>query len=118
MSRRAKLYAKVMSRVLVDEDGCYIWQGPDSGKKGRGKGYPRMNVDGATMAVHIVMWVIENGPIPPKKQLDHTCRKRLCVRPTCTELVTHLQNQRRRAQAQRAVKNAVVLATGDSPQTH
>lgn len=96
MCRRTALREKILARVVEDADGCLIWQGPDSGK-GRGGGYPRMNVDGGTMAVHIVWWVIENGPIPPRKQLDHLCRKRLCV--TCTEMVTHKKNMKRRDQA-------------------
>lgn len=61
-----------------------------------------MNLDGATVAVHIAMFVCENGPIPPRKQVDHKCRNRLCVRPTHLEMVTHKQNQRRRAEAARA----------------
>lgn len=94
-SRRDVLRDKVMARVEIDEDGCFIWQGPNSGT-GRGGGYPRMNVDNGTMAVHKVMWIIENGPVPPRKQLDHGCRKRMCVNPRCTEMVTHKQNQKRR----------------------
>lgn len=99
--RRDVLRDKVMSRVEIDADGCFIWQGPDSGKNGRGKGYPRMNVENGTMAVHKVMWIVEHGPIPPRKQLDHTCRKRMCVNPRCTELVTHKENMRRRDAARR-----------------
>lgn len=102
-NRRANLQAKVMTRVAVLPCGCWRWTGPDSGK-GRGGGYGRMCVDGATMAVHIVTWVIRHGPIPPKKQLDHTCLTlpgsagRRCVNPDHLELVTHKRNQRRRAQ--------------------
>ena len=55
-----------------------------------------MSVDGATMAVHRVMWAIQNGPIPHKKQIDHLCGNRLCCNPTHLDLVTHKQNQRRR----------------------
>lgn len=78
---------------------CLLWTGPTSGSTGRGAGYPRMCVDGGTMAVHIVMWVIENGPVPPRKQLDHLCRNRLCVSPDHLEMVTHKENQRRRDRA-------------------
>lgn len=99
-SRRDIIRDKVMSRVLIDEEGCFIWQGPDSGT-GRGGGYPRMNLDGGTMAVHKVMWVVEHGPVPPRKQLDHKCRKRMCVNPSCTEMVTHKVNQKRRDEARR-----------------
>lgn len=95
--RRYRLWAKILERCEIDEDGCLLWTGPDSGTTGRGAGYPRMNVDNGTMAVHIVAWVIEHGPIPPRKQLDHTCKKRRCINPWfCTEMVTHKENQRRR----------------------
>ncbi len=60
-----------------------------------------MCLDGGTMAVHIVMYVIEHGPIPPRKQLDHRCRTRRCVNPEHLEKVTHKQNQRRRDEARR-----------------
>ena len=104
IGRRKRLYDKIMARVTIDEDGCWIYVGGNSGK-GRGGGYPRMKVDGGTMAVHIVMWELCNGPIPPRKQLDHQCRKRMCIRPEfCTEMVTHKQNQKRRAAAQREAR--------------
>lgn len=103
--RRARIREKVMSRVVETEGGCWIWTGPTSGVNGRGCGYPRMNLDGATVAVHIVMFVCEFGPIPPKKQIDHTCRNRLCVRPSHLEMVTHKQNQRRRADAAKEKQN-------------
>lgn len=102
MSRREEIREKIMARVVVDPvTGCWIWQGPTSGSKGRGKNYPRMNLSGQTVAVHLVMWTNEHGYIPGKKQLDHKCRNRLCVNPNPkhTELVTHKQNQKRRDQA-------------------
>lgn len=70
----------------------------------RSNGYSRYKVvfmDGGTMAVHIVMYVIEHGPIPPRKQIEHKCRNRLCVNPHHLEMVTHKQNQRRRDAARR-----------------
>lgn len=94
--RRESIFAKIMERVKIQIDGCWLWTGPDSGKTGRGKGYPRMNLDGATMAVHIVMWVLINGPVPPRKQIDHVCKRRMCVNPDHLEMVTHLKNQRLR----------------------
>lgn len=110
MSRRDRIREKIMSRVRIDPvTGCYEWLGPTSGSEGRGKDYPRMNLDGQTVAVHKVMWTNENGFIPGKKQLDHACRNRKCVRPdvdeqgrTHLEMVTHKQNQKRRAKAQKS----------------
>ncbi len=102
--RRARIRQKIMLRVHVDpETGCWIWTGPRSGKQGRGAGYPRMSLDGATVAVHRTMFIIEHGPIPPKKQIDHKCRNRLCVNPSPDhlEMVTHLRNMLRRDAAKR-----------------
>lgn len=97
--RRARIVAKILSRCVRTDAGCLIWTGPTSGAVGRGRGYPRMNLDGATVAVHITMFVCENGPVPPKKQIDHTCRNRLCVELSHLQMVTHKVNQRRRAAA-------------------
>lgn len=105
MSRRDRIREKIMARVVIDPvTGCYLWTGPDSGKNGRGKGYPRMWLDGQTVAVHIVMWVNEHGFIPGKKELDHACRNRLCVRPDPKhlELVSHSRNIELQWQARKA----------------
>lgn len=73
---------------------CLEWQGPTSGCNGRGRDYPRFNLDGQTVAVHRCFWVCLNGYLPGKKQLDHVCRNRRCV--IHCEPVTHKQNQKRR----------------------
>ncbi len=105
MSRRDRIRARIMARVYIDpETGCWIWTGSTSGSKGRGKGYPRMSLDGRTVAVHIVMWTNEHGYIPGNKELDHKCRNRLCVRydDGHLELVTHSVNIERQWQARKA----------------
>jgi hypothetical protein len=114
--RRQRIWDKIMSRVVIhlprgdQKTGCWEWLGPDSGKpgrgqaKGRGHSYGRMCIDGATMAVHIVMWIIVNGPVPLRKQLDHLgCWTRKCCNPGHLEMVTHKKNQRRRAERRKAV---------------
>lgn len=98
-TRRERIAEKVMARVRIDPvTGCWIWTGPTSGETGRGAGYPRMSLDGQMVAVHRVMFTNEHGYIPGKKQIDHKCRNRLCVRPDADhlEMVTHKQNQKRR----------------------
>jgi hypothetical protein len=105
--RRDRLFEKVSLKTSVEDRGyitqCWIYTGRTSGD-GRGGGYGRIDIDGNTVAVHIAMWVNEHGIIPPGKQLDHLCRQRLCWRPSHNELVTNLQNQRRRAAAARENK--------------
>lgn len=99
--RRAAVLAKIKANVVVDEEGCWIWQGPCSGG-GRGGGYGRMSLDGQTVAVHRVVFTHYNGYIPGKKQIDHICRKRRCCNPDCLEMVTHKENQRRRDDGRRS----------------
>ena len=118
-NRRDLIREKIMRRVRIDPvTGCWIWTGPTSGKPGRGRrgrghSYPRMTLDGQTVAVHIVMWVNEHGYLPSKKQLDHTCETRLCVNPDHTEMVTHKRNQKRRAQSQKKKKLKKVCQTSE-----
>jgi hypothetical protein len=112
MNRRAKIRAKIRAKTLVLPDcicehtgelktGCHIWQGGTSGK-GRGGGYPRLNLEDGTVATHRANWINENGPIPPRKQLDHLCTTRLCIRVDHLELVTHRTNMMRRDAALKA----------------
>lgn len=97
--RREEIYAKLISKIRIEtESSCWLWQGPTSGN-GRGGGYPRMTLNGQTVAVHRVIATHFFGLVPGKKQIDHVCRERLCVNPAHLEIVTHKQNQRRRDKA-------------------
>lgn len=100
MDRRAYIFTAIVSRTSLDGE-FWVWCGPTSGTKGRGHGYPRMSLNGQTVAVHRVVWVNRHGYLPGRKQIDHTCRNRLCVNPDHLEMVTHLTNQRRRDAANR-----------------
>jgi hypothetical protein len=96
-ARISEIYDRVAARIL-EEAGplpspCWVWQGSHSGA-GRGGSYPRMSLDGSTVAVHRVMWTQVHGYIPPKKQIDHRCENRLCVNPAHLQMVTHRRNQR------------------------
>lgn len=109
MSRRERIRDKITANSheepapdFVDpaRGPCRIWDGGTSGN-GRGGGYPRMTLDGGTVAVHIASWVNEHGLIPPRKELDHVCRVRLCVSDEHLDLVTRLENERRKQAALR-----------------
>lgn len=99
--RRLELFRRITDRVKIDpESGCWIYEGSDSGN-GRGGGYGRIRVCGATMAVHRVMFQIFNGPIPSTRHVDHVkpkCISRRCCNPDHLEDVTHKENQKRRAE--------------------
>lgn len=103
--RRNHIIDKLLKRTKIEDTGftinglpspCHLWTGPTSGT-GRGGGYGRVCLDNQTVAVHLVAFTHYYGYIPSKKQVDHLCRQRLCWNPAHLELVTHLQNQRRRA---------------------
>lgn len=108
-SRRDRIREKILARTIEVPPPiglglttpCRLWTGATSGDSGRGAGYGRMSLDGGTVAPHIAYFVVEHGPIPPRKQLDHLCRRRLCV--IHTEMVTHKLNQKRRDAARRAI---------------
>ena len=105
LTRRERIIQKVRSRTVFApspegiEGDCHLWTGGTSGEGRRG-GYPRMCLDGATMAVHRVVYTHYNGIIAHKKQIDHKCKNRLCVNPDHLEMVTHKENQRRRDSGQ------------------
>ncbi len=114
-TRREDILEKILRRVKIEYLGfeidghpspCHIWQGSDSGK-GKGGGYGRFCCDGVTTAVHLAVFTHFFGIIPSKKQVDHKCNNRLCCNPDHLELVTHLQNQRRRASRTKEKKHAV-----------
>ena len=103
-SRREVILDKLNSRTTITDLGylidgipspCFIWQGSHSGS-GKGGGYGRMSLDGHTVAVHLVSFTHFYGYIPGKKQVDHLCKNRLCWNPAHLDLVTHIQNQKRK----------------------
>lgn len=78
---------------------CWEWKGPTSGESGRGCGYPRMSLDGQTVAVHRVVYTHFFGYIHSRRHVDHKCRNRLCVNPNHLEATTHRENCKRRDRA-------------------
>lgn len=80
-------------QYIEDEQGCWMWQRTTAG------GYGQLMIDGVKRPAHVVFWERENGPVPEGLELDHLCRRPLCVRPSHCEAVTHAENQRRRAAA-------------------
>lgn len=104
--RRDSVLKRIESNCSIEDRGmiiadkpspCHIWQGGTSGN-GRGGGYARMSLDGQTVAVHLVVFTHYFGYIPGKKQIDHLCNQRLCCNPAHLEMVSHLQNQKRRSE--------------------
>ncbi len=107
--RRDVILKRIYSRVAIQDTGyrvhgvvspCHCWTGNHSGS-GRGGGYGRISIDGWDSAVHRVVYTHYFGYIPPKMQIDHKCNVRNCVNPEHLEMVTHKENQKRRAVRQK-----------------
>jgi len=105
--RRAEIAQRILAAVDVVDAGyetpCWLWTMADSGN-GRGGGYPRMKLNDRTCAVHIVSFTNSHGYVPRNKQIDHKCRNRLCVNPDHLEMVSHIENQKRRDAANGVVR--------------
>ncbi len=94
--RRKQIIDHIYSRCSVEDRGystpCYIWQGGDSGQTGRGANYPKMSLDGQSVRVHRVVFTHFEGYIHSKKQVDHRCGVRMCVRYEHLRKATQKQN--------------------------
>jgi len=75
--------------------GCHLWTGCFD--KRHGYGYFRLWPQKVVAAAHRVAWVIANGEIPERVDIDHAvCSNRWCVNHEHLEAVTHHENIIRR----------------------
>lgn len=94
--RRMDIIEHIYSRCEVKDCGyetpCYIWQGGTTGTNHRGADYPKMSLDGQSVRVHRVVFVHFEGYLHSKRQVDHRCGSRLCVRYEHLRKATQRQN--------------------------
>lgn len=84
------LAERLTAGVVVDADGCWIWQGAPAKT-----GYGRMSVGNQLQYVHRLSYEVHVGPVPEGLTIDHLCRVRLCCNPEHLEPVTRAENTRR-----------------------
>lgn len=77
-----------MLKVVFD-GGCWIWTGAKRGPK---RAYGHVSRDGQFLSAHRAVWEEFYGPVPDGKELDHICKRSLCVNPLHQEVVTHREN--------------------------
>jgi hypothetical protein len=68
-----------------DANGCWIWNGS------LWKGYAHRS----RVTVHLELYRVLRGAVPPGLDLDHLCRNRACINPDHLEPVTRGENLRR-----------------------
>ncbi len=95
--------ADKVAAVEAERDGwirlgspCVLWQGARNNN-----GYGVRTVCQRQVLAHRYAYEMERGPIPDGLELDHLCRVRECVNPAHLEPVTHAENMRRSAPAQK-----------------
>jgi hypothetical protein len=82
------LLQKIYGRIHVDEDTlCFRYVGGNNGQD-----YGRMWADGKMQSVHRLMYDLFHGPIPPDKEVHHTCGVRSCCNIAHLALVSHRDN--------------------------
>lgn len=84
---------------VVDERGCWVWQGA-SVPKGRTKGRPVVvSRDGCKDSPYRYFYRRHVGPIPEGHHLHHTCENPMCVNPAHLEPLTPAEHAKRHAAA-------------------
>lgn len=85
------LPGRIAARILVDANGCWLWQG----SLATGPGYGRVTTPQGKVLAHRFVYERLVGPIPPGLTIDHLCRVRHCVNPAHLEPVTQHVNVHR-----------------------
>lgn len=80
--------ARIRARVVIDENGCWVWQG--SINAANGYGYARAG--NRIRSVHRLLYEALVGDVPPGLVLDHLCRNAPCANPAHLEPVTQRTN--------------------------
>lgn len=78
----------ISSRVLVDQDGHWLWQ------RSTWNGYGRMVRRGVSMPAHVFSFLAHGGTRNDGEQINHTCHIRNCVNPAHLYSGTQKDNMR------------------------
>ena len=71
--------------IKKQENGCWIWTGPE-----RCGGYGNHRGIGA----HVIAYTRAYGPVPSRMDVGHLCGVRLCVNPDHLKAMTRTENNR------------------------
>lgn len=85
---------RLRANYVVEPNGCWRWT-----RGLTGSGYAHLSMASVYYQAHLLMYILEVGPLPQGLEPDHLCRHRWCVRPACIEFVTHAVNMQRGARA-------------------
>jgi HNH endonuclease len=89
-TRPHQLEERMLQRIQIRSDGCWIWTGKKSAD-----GYGRIIIHQQFFYAHRVSYELHKGAIAPGLVLDHLCKNRICVNPNHLEPVTARENNTR-----------------------
>lgn len=102
----ANLQTRISSRVVVNDSGCWEWQGMLD-RYGYGRAYLPVSVmrrKAKIIEAHRLSYLLYVGDIPSGLQIDHLCRNKKCVNPQHLEPVTAKENNRRTTGIRKSVR--------------
>lgn len=107
MTTNEEVLRRMMERSIVQpgplETPCRV---STYSRKGPDKRYAQIVVDGSNIAVHIMMWLIKNGPIAKGMCVCHKCDNGACFAEDHLFLGTQAENMRDMVQKGRSLREA------------
>lgn len=79
--------ARLKSKVLIDNNGCWIWQNSVTEA-----GYGTTILKGRLQGAHRASWKVFIGEIPEGMQVNHKCHVRKCINPEHLYLGSQKEN--------------------------